>query len=90
MSGPTRERERAQNNSKNGIGRWTGTPARDNRHLLRMAVNDRTASSRQLAACRSTATGVLMLASSIRQLLLQRGLRARKPLYSIPLTADHR
>ncbi|GFU51897.1 uncharacterized protein TNCV_3734061 [Trichonephila clavipes] len=37
---------------------------RDDRHLLRMAVNERTASSRQLAARWSTATGVLMLASS--------------------------
>ncbi|GFU86202.1 hypothetical protein TNCV_368601 [Trichonephila clavipes] len=37
----------------------------DNRHLLRMAVNDRTASFRQFAARWSTATGVLMSASSI-------------------------
>ncbi|GFV30534.1 transposable element Tcb2 transposase [Trichonephila clavipes] len=42
-----------------------------------MAVNNRTASSRQLAALWSTATGVLMSASSIRQRLLQNGLRAR-------------
>ncbi|GFX37715.1 HTH_Tnp_Tc3_2 domain-containing protein [Trichonephila clavipes] len=42
-----------------------------------MAMNDRTASSRQLAARLSTATSVLMSASSIRQRLLHRGLRAR-------------
>ncbi|GFW65840.1 transposable element Tcb2 transposase [Trichonephila clavipes] len=53
-------------------------------------VTDRTASSRQLAARWSTATGVLMLASSIRRRLLHRGLRVRVPLYRIPLTANHR
>ncbi|GFU63137.1 transposable element Tcb1 transposase [Trichonephila clavipes] len=42
-----------------------------------MAVNNRPASSRQLAAHWSTATGVLMSASSIRRCLLHRGLRAR-------------
>ncbi|GFW37930.1 transposable element Tcb2 transposase [Trichonephila clavipes] len=55
-----------------------------------MAVNDRTASSRQLAARWSTATGVLMSASSIRRRLLHRGLHARVPLYRIPLAANHR
>ncbi|GFV73744.1 transposable element Tc1 transposase [Trichonephila clavipes] len=48
-------------------GRWKVTSARDDRHLLLMAVNDRTASSRQLVARWSTATGVLMSASSIRR-----------------------
>ncbi|GFV92769.1 transposable element Tc1 transposase [Trichonephila clavipes] len=50
-----------------------------------MAQTDRTASSRQLAAQWSTATGVSLCASSIRRRLLQRGLRAR-----IPLTQNHR
>ncbi|GFT11601.1 transposable element Tc1 transposase [Trichonephila clavipes] len=58
--------------------------------MLRMAVNDSTASSRQLAARWSTATGILTLASSIRQRLLHRGLCVRVPLYRIPLTANHR
>ncbi|GFT33568.1 transposable element Tc1 transposase [Trichonephila clavipes] len=35
---------------KVGSGRWKVTSMSDDRHLLRMAVNDRTASSRQLAA----------------------------------------
>ncbi|PRD30897.1 UNVERIFIED_CONTAM: hypothetical protein NCL1_25013 [Trichonephila clavipes] len=48
---------------KTGSGQWKVTSARYDRHLLRMAVNDRTASSRQLAARWSTATGVLMSAS---------------------------
>lgn len=75
---------------KTGSGRRKVTSARDDRHLVRMAVTDRTASSRQLAARWSTATGVLMSASSIRRRLLHRGLCARIPLYRIPLTANHR
>ncbi|GFU84670.1 transposable element Tcb2 transposase [Trichonephila clavipes] len=55
-----------------------------------MAVNDSIASSRQFAAFRCTATGVLLSASSIRQRLLHRGLRARVPLYRILLTSNHR
>ncbi|GFT95216.1 uncharacterized protein TNCV_3325531 [Trichonephila clavipes] len=34
---------------KTGSGRWKVTSARDDRHLLRMAMNNRTASFRQLA-----------------------------------------
>ncbi|GFU87103.1 transposable element Tcb2 transposase [Trichonephila clavipes] len=45
---------RQVSNSKNR--RWKVTSACDDRHLLRMVVNDRTASSRQLAALWSTAT----------------------------------
>ncbi|GFT48294.1 transposable element Tc1 transposase [Trichonephila clavipes] len=52
---------------KTGSGRRKGASVRDDRHLLQMALNDRTASSRQLAARLSTATCVLMSASSIRQ-----------------------
>ncbi|GFW70984.1 transposable element Tc1 transposase [Trichonephila clavipes] len=66
------------------------TPAREDRHLVRMAQTDRTYFSRQLAAQWSTATRVSLCASSIRRSLLQRGLRARIPLYRIPLTQNHR
>ncbi|GFU72947.1 transposable element Tc1 transposase [Trichonephila clavipes] len=66
------------------------TSARDDRRLVRMAQTDRTASSRQLAAQWSTATRVSLCASSIRRRLLQRGLRARIPLYWITLTQNHR
>ncbi|GFV95873.1 transposable element Tcb2 transposase [Trichonephila clavipes] len=51
---------------KTGSGRRMVTSEHDDRHLLRMAVNDRTASFRQLAARWSTGTGVLMSDSSIR------------------------
>ncbi|GFX86182.1 transposable element Tc1 transposase [Trichonephila clavipes] len=74
---------------KTDSGRRKVTSARDDRHMLRMAVNDHTASSKQLVACWSTATGVLMSASSIRRRLLHRGLHVRVPLYRIPLTANH-
>ncbi|PRD21018.1 UNVERIFIED_CONTAM: hypothetical protein NCL1_53012 [Trichonephila clavipes] len=37
---------------------------RDDRHQLRMAVNDRTVSSRKVAARWSIATGVIMLSLS--------------------------
>ncbi|GFX75828.1 transposable element Tcb2 transposase [Trichonephila clavipes] len=74
---------------KSGSGPRNVTSARDDRRLVRMAQTDRTASSRQLAAQWSTATGVSLSAPSIRRLLLQRGLRARIPLYRIPLTQNH-
>ena len=61
-----------------------------NEHLLYMAVNGCTASSKQLTARWSTATCVLMSVLSIRQRLLHRGLRARVPLYRIPLMAKYR
>ena len=61
----------------------------DYRHVLRMAMNDRTASSRQLAARWSTATGALMSASSNFRHVLRRGLRARISLRRIFLRANH-
>ncbi|GFS64756.1 transposable element Tcb1 transposase [Trichonephila clavipes] len=55
-----------------------------------MAVNDRTASFRQLATRWSTATDILMSASSIRRRLLHRGLRGafiQDPPHGKPSTA---
>ncbi|GFU47847.1 transposable element Tc1 transposase [Trichonephila clavipes] len=75
---------------KSGSGPRNATSAPDDRRLVRMAQMDRTASSRQLAAQWSTATGVSLCASSIQRRLLQRGLRARIPLYRIFLTQNHR
>ncbi|GFT79189.1 transposable element Tc1 transposase [Trichonephila clavipes] len=74
---------------KTGSGQRKVTSARGDRHLLRMAVNDRTASSRQLAECWSTVTGVLMSALSIHRRLWHRGLSARVLIYVIPLMANH-
>ncbi|GFW97665.1 transposable element Tcb2 transposase [Trichonephila clavipes] len=55
-----------------------------------MAVNDSTASSRQLAARWSTVTGVLMSALSIRQSQQHRGLRCKGAFIQDPHTANHR
>ncbi|GFV06776.1 transposable element Tcb2 transposase [Trichonephila clavipes] len=81
--------DEGQTARKSGSGPRNVTSACDDRRLVRMAQTDRTASSRQLAAQWSTATGVSLCASSIRRRLLQRGLRARIPLYRIPLTQNH-
>ncbi|GFX82100.1 transposable element Tcb2 transposase [Trichonephila clavipes] len=51
---------------KTGSGRRKMTLARDDRHLLRMTVEDRTASSRQLTARWSTATGPNLTANHRR------------------------
>ncbi|GFU51198.1 transposable element Tcb2 transposase [Trichonephila clavipes] len=63
---------------KPGSGRRKVTSACDDRRLLRMTVNDCTASSRQLAARWSTVIGVPMSTLSIRRRLLPRGLRAKQ------------
>ncbi|GFX00201.1 transposable element Tcb2 transposase [Trichonephila clavipes] len=75
---------------KSGCGRWKVTSVCDDRHLLQLVVNDRTPCSRQLGANLSTATGVLMSNSGIRRRLLHRRLRAKVPLYSTHLLANHR
>ncbi|GFW09913.1 transposable element Tc1 transposase [Trichonephila clavipes] len=72
---------------KIGSGRRKVTSARDDRHPLRMVANDRTASSRQLAAHWFTATGVLMSPSSIRRRLLHRGTVIQDPPHDKPLMA---
>ncbi|GFS69237.1 transposable element Tcb1 transposase [Trichonephila clavipes] len=72
-----------------GSRRRKETSAHDDLHLLRMTVNERASSSKQLTVRRSTAIGVLMSASSIRRRLMHRGLRARVPLCRILLTVNH-
>ncbi|XP_071039937.1 uncharacterized protein [Parasteatoda tepidariorum] len=81
--------DECQTTRKSGSGTRNVTSAFDGRHLVRMALMDRTAPSRQLAAQWSIATSVSLCASSIRRRLLQCGLRARTPLYRIPLTLNH-
>ncbi|GFX89320.1 transposable element Tcb2 transposase [Trichonephila clavipes] len=78
-----------QTTRKTSSGRRKVTLEGDDRHLLHMAVNDRSTPSKHLAARLSTATGVLMTASSIRRRLLPHGLCARVPLYRIPLAENH-
>ncbi|XP_071042100.1 uncharacterized protein [Parasteatoda tepidariorum] len=71
--------DECQTTRKSGSGPRNVTSARNDRHLVRMELTDRTAPSRQLAAQWSIATGVSLCASSIRRHQLQRGLRARTP-----------
>ena len=65
------------------------TTARGDRHLVRMAVTDRTASSTVLSRRWSTATGLDLSASIVRRRLLRAGLVARMPLRRFPLFRDH-
>nr|XP_042912780.1 uncharacterized protein LOC122272833 [Parasteatoda tepidariorum] len=81
--------DECQTTRKSGSGPRNVTSARDDRHLVRMVLTDRTAPSRQLAEQWSIATGVSLCASSIRRRQQQRGLRARTPLYRITITVNH-
>ena len=73
-----------------GSGPRNRTTARDDRHLVRMARTDRTASSTVLARRWSTATGVNTSASTVRRRLLQGGLVARMSLRPLPLSRNHK
>ncbi|XP_042895534.1 uncharacterized protein [Parasteatoda tepidariorum] len=77
--------DECQTTRKSGSGPRNVTSARDDRHLIRIVLTDRTAPSRQLAAQWSITTGVSLCASSIRRRQMQRGLRARTPLYRITI-----
>lgn len=81
--------EEGRTQRRAGTGPHNVTTARDDRHLVRMAVTDRTASSTVLARRWSTATGVNMSASTVRRRLLRAGLVARMPLRRLPLTRNH-
>ena len=80
---------RASSNSKNLQWTMVTDVAHDDRHLVRMVMNERT-SSRQLKTRWYTATVLLMSSSLIWRRLLHRGLCARVSLYRIPLMANHR
>lgn len=73
-----------------GTGPRYHTTAREDRHLYRMAITDRTATSTTLAQQWNTVTSHSMSASSVRRRLVQRGLIARRPLLRLPLTLDNR
>ena len=75
---------------KPGSGECKSITAWDDRHLIRMALTDCTASSCVLAEHWSTATGALLSSSTVHRSLQQRGLRARLPLSRIPLSLNHR
>ena len=65
------------------------TTARDDRHLVRMAVTDRIASSTVLSRRWGTGTGLDLSASTVRRRLLRAGLVACMPLRRLPLSRDN-
>ena len=65
------------------------TTAWDDRHIVHMAVMDRTASSAVLSRRWSTATGLDLYASTVRLCLLSAGQVACMPLCWLPLSRDY-
>lgn len=66
------------------------TTSRDDRQIVRMAVTDRSATSRTLAQHIQSVTHHPVSARTIRRRLQQSGLSARRPLLCLPLTLNHR
>lgn len=66
------------------------TTARDDRHIVRMAVMDRAATSRTIAQQIQSVTHHSVSARTIRRRLQQSGMSARRPLLRLPLTGNHR
>ena len=82
-------REEGRTQRRAGTEPRNVTTARDDRHLVRMAVTDCTASSTVLSRRWSTATGLVLFASTVHRRLLRAGLVARMPLRRLPLSKDH-
>ncbi|MBJ5695529.1 hypothetical protein JGG83_23035 [Salmonella enterica subsp. enterica serovar Derby] len=62
----------------------------EDRHVVRRALTDRTATSRALAQELGCLVQQSVSARTIRRRLQQRGLVARRPLLRLPLTLHHR
>ena len=82
-------REEGHMQRRAGTGPHNVTTARDDRHLVRMAVTDRTVSSTMLSRRWSTATDLDLSVSTVRHCLLSAGLVACMPLRRLPLSRDH-
>ena len=74
---------------RTGTGPRNVTATPDDRHLIHMAVTDRTVSTTVLSRLWSTATGLGLSASTVRRILLRAGLVSRMPLRRLPLSRDH-
>ena len=72
-----------------GTGPRNVTTERGDRHLVLIAVTDRTASSTVLNRRWSAATSLDLSASTVLRRLLRPGLVARMPLRRLPLSRDH-
>ncbi|GFS97592.1 transposable element Tcb1 transposase [Trichonephila clavipes] len=66
------------------------TTSRENRQIVRMAVTDRSVTSRTVARPIESVTNHLVSARTIRRRLQQSGLSARRPLLGLPLKQNHR
>ncbi|GFV62437.1 transposable element Tcb1 transposase [Trichonephila clavipes] len=66
------------------------TTSREVRQIVRMAVTDRSVTSRTIAQHIESVTNHSVSARTFRYRLQQRGLSARRPLLGLPLTQNHR
>ncbi|GFW41341.1 transposable element Tcb1 transposase [Trichonephila clavipes] len=66
------------------------TTSREDRQIVRMAVTDRSVTSRTVAQHIEPVTHHSVSARTIRRRLQQSGLSARQPLLGLPLTQNHR
>ncbi|GFV93557.1 transposable element Tcb1 transposase [Trichonephila clavipes] len=66
------------------------TTSREDRQIVRMAVTDRSVTSRTVAQHIESVTHHSVSARTIRFRLQQSGLSARRPLLGLPLTQNHR
>ncbi|GFS89997.1 transposable element Tcb1 transposase [Trichonephila clavipes] len=67
-----------------------GTTSREVRQIVRMAVKDRSVTSRTITQHIESVTHHSVSARTIRRGLQQSGLSARHPLLGLPLTQNHR
>ncbi|GFU21082.1 uncharacterized protein TNCV_4741621 [Trichonephila clavipes] len=65
------------------------TTSREDRQIVRMAVTDRSVTSRSVAQHIESVTHHSVSARTIRRRLQQSGLSARRPLLGLPLTQNH-
>ncbi|GFS99829.1 transposable element Tcb1 transposase [Trichonephila clavipes] len=66
------------------------TTSREDRQIVRMAVTDRSVTSRTIAQLIESVTHHSVSARTIRRRLQQSGLSARRPLLGLPLTQNLR
>ncbi|GFU88508.1 transposable element Tcb1 transposase [Trichonephila clavipes] len=64
--------------------------SREDRQIMRMAVTDRSATSRTIAQLIASVTHHSVSSRTIRRRLQQSGLSARRPLLGLSLTQNHR
>ncbi|GFY26814.1 transposable element Tcb1 transposase [Trichonephila clavipes] len=67
-----------------------GTTSREDKHIERMAMPDRSVTSRTVAKHIESVTHLTVSARTIRRRLQQSGLSAGRPLIGLPLTQNHR